>query len=149
MPNLIAVPTLICPTCCCTEATATLKCMPEKKEEDEEKLFHYFSFDSGWLSIHQKKHCMKCGIVMISSDLRVLHRPQSFIYILDGSDKSWVMRLLPSGFWGETQFPTFSPSAQKHCSAHQAQVNLPFLQGMMSKSKSGWYLSTNNWVQFQ
>ena len=39
MPDLIALPTLICPTCCCTEATATLKCMPEKKEEDEEKLF--------------------------------------------------------------------------------------------------------------
>ena len=110
--------------------------------------YHYYSFDIGGSSIDQEKHYMKCGIVMISGDLRVLHRPQSFINILDGWDPSWVMSLLPSGFWGETQFPAFSPSAHKHCSAHQAQVNLPFLQGMMSKSKSGWYLSTNNWGQF-
>ena len=84
MPNLIALPTLICPTCCCTEATATLKCMPEKKEEDEEKLYYYYSFDINRFSIHQGKHIIKGGIDMISSDLRVLHRPQSFIYILGG-----------------------------------------------------------------
>ena len=36
----------------------------------------------------------------ISADLmKIVHRPQSFMYILDESDPSWVMRLLLSGFW--------------------------------------------------
>ena len=56
--------TLICPTCCCTEATATLKCMPGKKEVHETNFIIFLTlvqYSSGPMGVTG----------MIDDDLRV------------------------------------------------------------------------------